>query len=81
VGPMPDVGLAFGLGYFSHVALADALTITACRCGGRWTASIHLLPKGLRSARRPRLRVWSFCWSAWLSFGLVWLSPDIIDRI
>ena len=45
----PDVGLAFGLGYLSHV-LADSLTLTGVPLLWPWhkTQNFHLLPAALR---------------------------------
>lgn len=43
-----DVGLAFGLGYFSHVALADAMTISGVPLLWPSARRFHLLPRFLR---------------------------------
>lgn len=43
-----DVGLAFGLGYLSHVALADAMTITGVPLCWPLSRRFHLLPRPLR---------------------------------
>jgi inner membrane protein len=43
----PDVGLAFGLGYLSHL-LADALTKTGLPLLWPWRRQVHLLPRPLR---------------------------------
>jgi inner membrane protein len=43
-----DVGLSFGLGYLSHVALADALTIAGVPLLWPWRKKFHLLPRPLR---------------------------------
>jgi membrane-bound metal-dependent hydrolase YbcI (DUF457 family) len=44
----PDVGLAFGLGYFSHVVIADALTKHGVPLGWPRPGQFHLLPRALR---------------------------------
>jgi membrane-bound metal-dependent hydrolase YbcI (DUF457 family) len=43
-----DVGLAFGLGYFSHVAIADAMTLQGVPLLWPLPEQFHLLPKPLR---------------------------------
>jgi membrane-bound metal-dependent hydrolase YbcI (DUF457 family) len=43
-----DVGLAFGLGYFSHVAVADAMTKHGVPLGWPRPGQFHLLPRVLR---------------------------------
>jgi inner membrane protein len=43
-----DVGLAFGLGYVSHI-LADAMTLAGVPLLGPWKSDkLHLLPRALR---------------------------------
>lgn len=42
-----DVGLAFGLGYLSHL-LADAMTLSGAPLLWPWPGSIHVLPRPLR---------------------------------
>ena len=44
----PDVGLAFGLGYLSHVVIADAMTKHGVPLLWPYPGNFHLLPKGLR---------------------------------
>lgn len=43
-----DVGLAFGLGYLSHVAIADAMTLHGVPLLWPLPGQFHLLPKPLR---------------------------------
>ena len=43
----PDVGLAFGLGYLSHL-LADALTLSGVPLLWPLPGNVHLLPRPLR---------------------------------
>jgi membrane-bound metal-dependent hydrolase YbcI (DUF457 family) len=45
----PDAGLAFGLGYFSHVAIADAMTRYGVPLWAPLSATrFHLLPRAFR---------------------------------
>jgi membrane-bound metal-dependent hydrolase YbcI (DUF457 family) len=44
----PDAGLAFGLGYFSHVAIADAMTKHGVPLWWPRPGKFHLMPGALR---------------------------------
>lgn len=44
----PDAGLAFGLGYFSHVAIADAMTKHGVPLWWPRPGKFHLVPGALR---------------------------------
>lgn len=43
-----DVGLAFGLGYMSHILIADAMTKHGVPLWGPWPGNFHLLPSPFR---------------------------------
>lgn len=43
-----DVGLAFGLGYISHILIADAMTKHGVPLWGPWPGKFHLLPSPFR---------------------------------
>lgn len=44
----PDVGLAFGLGYISHILIADAMTKHGVPLWGPWPGNFYLLPSPFR---------------------------------
>jgi len=66
----PDVGLALGLGYFSHVALADAMTISGVPLFWPGKRRFHVLPRRLRVRTGGPVETLVF----WLGAGLLlWL--------
>jgi membrane-bound metal-dependent hydrolase YbcI (DUF457 family) len=79
-----DVGLAFGLGYFSHVAIADAMTQHGVPLW--WPLSdrkFHLLPGMLRIRTGGLIEVLV---SILVGLLLVWLGwdmlpPDLLKRL
>jgi membrane-bound metal-dependent hydrolase YbcI (DUF457 family) len=73
-----DVGLAFGLGYFSHVVLADALTISGVPLLWPLEHRFHLLPKGLRIRTGGPVEGLIFLGVVLGLAGLVWVTPDFI---
>jgi membrane-bound metal-dependent hydrolase YbcI (DUF457 family) len=73
-----DVGLAFGLGYLSHVAVADALTISGVPLFWPLKSSYHLLPQGLRLRTGGPVEGLIFLLVTLGVLGLVWLRPDLI---
>lgn len=73
-----DVGLAFGLGYLSHIVLADAMTIRGVPLFWPLEHSFHLLPKGLRVRTGGPVEALVFLAVALGVAGLVWLRPDLI---
>ena len=73
-----DVGLAFGLGYLSHVALADALTIHGVPLLWPLKAQFHLLPKGLRVRTGGPVEGLIFLSGTLLLISLFFLVPDLI---
>jgi membrane-bound metal-dependent hydrolase YbcI (DUF457 family) len=73
-----DVGLAFGLGYFSHIALADAMTITGVPLFWPLKHPFHLLPKGLRVRTGGSVEGLIFLLVIVGVIGLLWLRPDLI---
>jgi membrane-bound metal-dependent hydrolase YbcI (DUF457 family) len=74
----PDVGLAFGLGYLSHVALADALTIHGVPLLWPLKSQFHLLPQGLRVQTGSPVEGLIFLAGMLLLTGLFFLYPDLI---
>jgi membrane-bound metal-dependent hydrolase YbcI (DUF457 family) len=74
----PDVGLAFGLGYLSHVALADALTIHGVPLLWPMKTQCHLLPQELRVQTGTSVEGLIFLTSMLLLIGLFFLYPDLI---
>ena len=73
-----DVGLAFGLGYLSHVALADAMTIHGVPLLWPIKAQFHLLPKGLRVRTGGPVEGLIFLCGTLLLIGLFFLYPDLV---
>lgn len=73
-----DVGLAFGLGYLSHVALADAMTIHGVPLWWPLKGQFHLLPPGLRVRTGGPVESLIFLAGVLLLIGLFILSPDLI---
>lgn len=66
-----DVGLALGLGYLSHVAIADAMTQYGVPLFWPLSGRFHLLPKGLRIKTGGPAEALVFML---VGAGLVWLS-------
>lgn len=73
-----DVGLAFGLGYFSHVVLADAMTLSGVPLWWPLKQSFHLLPKGLRVRTGGPVEGLIFLAGLLLLVGLFFLYPELI---
>ena len=69
-----DVGLALGLGYFSHVTLADAMTISGVPLFWPAKRRFHLLPRLLRVRTGGAVEKLVFLAAAGL---LVWLLPGV----
>ena len=70
----PDVGLAFGLGYLSHL-LADGVTLTGIPLlAPFYPKSVHLLTKFLRVRTGSPVESFVFLW---VSLGLAWLLPQV----
>ncbi len=70
-----DVGIAFALGYFSHVALADAMTIAGVPLLWPRKKTFHLLPGPLRVRTGGPVEQIVFLVVA---IGLAYLLPDLI---
>ncbi len=70
----PDVGIAFGLGYFSHTLIADAMTKTGVP-SLLLRRRFHLLPKALRI--RTGGPVESLIFLA-VGVGVVFLLPEVV---
>lgn len=70
----PDVGLAFGLGYLSHL-LADGLTKTGIPLLWPLPGRVHLLPPGLRIRTGGVGELLVFVLVAGL---LAWLGPQVV---
>ena len=71
-----DVGLALGLGYFSHVVLADALTISGVPLV--WPVSArrcHLLPRRFRIRTGGPVEPLIF---GLVAVALIWLLPALL---
>ena len=66
-----DVGLAFGLGYLSHVAVADAMTQYGIPLLWPLPGRFHLLPRALRIKTGGPAEALVFML---VGAGLVWLS-------
>lgn len=73
-----DVGLAFGLGYLSHVAVADALTISGVPLLWPLPGRFHLLPRPLRIRTGGAAEVVVFALAA---VGLGLLLPAVISKV
>ena len=73
-----DVGLAFGLGYLSHVVLADAMTIHGVPLLWPLKTQFHLLPQGLRIRTGGPVEGLIFLAGLLLLFGVFFLYPDLI---
>jgi membrane-bound metal-dependent hydrolase YbcI (DUF457 family) len=73
-----DVGLAFGLGYLSHIVLADAMTIRGVPLFWPLDRPFHLLPKGLRVRTGGPVEGLVFLLVAVGVVGVFWLRPDLI---
>lgn len=69
-----DVGLAFGLGYLSHI-LADAMTKHGVPLWGPLPGQFHLLPKALRLRTGSPAETLLFMV---LVLVLVWLGPALL---
>jgi membrane-bound metal-dependent hydrolase YbcI (DUF457 family) len=73
----PDAGLAFGLGYFSHVAIADAMTRYGVPLWAPLSATrFHLLPRAFRVKTGGPVEALVF-----LCAGLIlaWLAWDMVS--
>lgn len=71
-----DVGLALGLGYVSHIVLADGLTIAGVPLG--WPLSsrrFHMLPRPFRVRTGGPVETLLF---GLVAMVLIWLLPDLI---
>lgn len=73
-----DVGLAFALGYFSHVCLADAMTLSGVSLFWPQPGRFHLLPPGLRVRTGGPAEGLVFLLVLLLILALLWLRPDMI---
>jgi len=71
----PDVGLAFGLGYFSHIALADGMTIAGVPLLWPSSRRFHLLPRFLRVRTGGPVEKLVF---VAVAIVLTWLLPDMV---
>jgi inner membrane protein len=71
----PDLGLAFGLGYLSHL-LADGLTRHGIPLLWPWPGQVHLLPRPLRVRTGGPGEVLIFILVA---LALAWLLPEIVS--
>ena len=74
----PDVGLAFGLGYFSHVVLADAMTIHGVPLLWPLKIQFHLLPQWLRVRTGGPVEGLIFLAGLLLLLGVFFLHPNLI---
>ncbi len=72
----PDVGLAFGLGYLSHVAIADAMTVSGVPLWWPLKKRFHLLPRPLRVRTGGPVEKLVFIVAA--GALLLWLLPEIL---
>lgn len=70
----PDAGLAFGLGYLSHL-LADALTKTGVPLLWPLPGRVHLLPPGLRIRTGGLGELLVFILTAGV---MAWLGPQVV---
>jgi inner membrane protein len=69
-----DVGLAFGLGYFSHV-MSDALTMSGVPLFWPSSRRFYLLPRRLRLRTSGPVEMLIFILGC---AALVWLLPDLV---
>jgi membrane-bound metal-dependent hydrolase YbcI (DUF457 family) len=69
-----DVGLAFGLGYFSHVAIADAMTRHGVPLWWPLPGRFYLLPKALRIKTGSPAEALVFML---IGAGLVWIGQNM----
>lgn len=72
-----DVGIAFALGYFSHIALADAMTISGVPLLWPRKKAFHLLPKPFRVRTGGPVEHLVFLMVA---FVLAWLLPGLLPE-
>jgi inner membrane protein len=70
-----DAGLAFGLGYLSHVALADAMTVHGVPLFWPSSRRFHLLPAPIRVRTGGPAEALVFLL---VSLGLIWLGPNLV---
>jgi membrane-bound metal-dependent hydrolase YbcI (DUF457 family) len=71
----PDAGLAFGLGYFSHVAIADAMTRHGVPLWAPLSATrFHLLPRAFRVKTGGPVEALVFLF---VGLILAWLGRDM----
>lgn len=73
-----DAGLAFGLGYLSHVAIADAMTINGVPLFWPHSRRFHLLPARLRVRTGGPVEGLVFLAGILAVVGLAWWRPEII---
>lgn len=71
----PEVGLAFGLGYLSHL-VADGLTWHGIPLLWPWPGQVHLLPRPLRVRTGGPGEVLIFIL---VGLALVWLLPGLVS--
>jgi membrane-bound metal-dependent hydrolase YbcI (DUF457 family) len=70
------VGLAFGLGYFSHVVIADPLTKHGVPLWWPRPGQFHLLPRALCVKTGGAVEALVFLLVA---LALVWLGSDLVS--
>lgn len=78
-----DVGLAFALGYFSHVAIADAMTISGVPILWPHKFRLHLLPRFMRirtGGQVERLVVLVVMVAVVLLLPS-WIPPEIMEKL
>ncbi len=79
----PDAGLAFGLGYFSHVAIADAMTKHGVPLWWPRPGKFHLLPRAFRvktgSPAEALVALSAVFVLVWLGWGMV--SLDLLKSL
>ncbi len=78
-----DVGIAFSLGYFSHVAIADAMTISGVPLLWPHKFRFHLLPRfmRLRTGGLVEKLVVMVVMAAVILLSPYWIPPEIIDKL
>jgi len=78
----PDAGLAFGLGYLSHILPADAMTISGVPLLWPREKAFHLLPGPLRVRTGGPVEMLVFlCLAICLAFLLPDLMPDELMKL
>ena len=78
-----DVGLAFALGYFSHVAIADAMTISGVPILWPHNFRLHLLPRfmRIRTGGVVEKLVVTVVMVAVVLLLPSWIPPEIVEKI